>query len=267
MDKGSSFFDSKFDLIFSIGSTCAAAMHLDKLRLRMCALPFDWTGLASFDQRFDSLVTRFAGFMEKENLDFVGGKLGDEKCDGYVDRVQGYCFAHDFPLHGNLDEDHPAVKEKYDRRCSRLLKFLDGGVDACMVWWSKDEIVSDEDCIRGVEKIRSAFPRSRVKLLVMENVGDGIGGGKGRWTETEVSPDCMRVRAAIWPKGSAVLGDEELNAEILRRLKCGPALAKARRKAIFIRRLSYWLSSLQFSKDARRAAREKWTKRLRRVFD
>lgn len=266
MDKGSDFFDSKFDLIFSIGDTCAAAMYLDKLRLRTCSLPFDWNGLTKFIQRFDSLVTRFSGFLDKDNLDFVGGRFGDEKCDGYVDRVQGYCFAHDFPAHGNLDKDLPAVKEKYDRRCSRLLKLLDGGVDACMVWWSKDKIVPDEDCICGLEKIRSAFPRSRVKVLVMENAVDGIGGGKGRWTETQVSPDCLRVRATIWPEGSALLGDEELNLEILRRLKCGPALAKARRKTIFIRRLSYWLSFWHPSKDARRTARENWTKRLRKVL-
>ena len=247
-------FKEKFDFVFSLGGNCASAMFLNETKLRMASSPFDWIVANTLKAHIDTLCTRFRDFLLRENVVWHGPGRGDRGNDVYRDNAQGYLFVHDFPKGMSLDESFPKVRAKYDRRIARLLKRLDEGSKACLVWWRADICVPDDECRDGIERVRAAFPNSDCRLLVFENDKSF---GRGEWTEEELSPNCIKIRGLIDPDGSDVLGDKELNVRLYRRIGVGGRLAAERRRFALARALarvlSFWFPSRAMRKRVREA--------------
>jgi hypothetical protein len=107
----------------SLGKTCQPAWFLRKNKLRVQSYPLDWT-LTLTDPLCTLLETDFEDFFEKPNLQVEGhneeGKLL------VVDTKYGFNFVHDFTEKHLFDEEYPPLKEKFNRRVSRLLEVLNG---------------------------------------------------------------------------------------------------------------------------------------------
>ncbi len=61
-------FQTKFDIVLSLGEDCGCTMYLRLAKLRKNSFPFDWLTNATFEQRIHLLETHFKGFLEKENM-------------------------------------------------------------------------------------------------------------------------------------------------------------------------------------------------------
>lgn len=252
-------FDASFDLVFSIGGNCACAMFLKETRRRIQSSPFDWIANASFTQRFDTLCGRFEDFLHKDNLVWFSHGVGDATNEIYADRVTGYRFVHDFPKDMSFDEAFPGVRAKYDRRISRLLSQLDGGVSACLVWWSDVMHPTDAECAACAERVRKAFPKSDCRVLVFENDPEA---GPSRLDVRHLSPYCTKVVGATAPAGSGFFGDHDLNVRVFRGLRLGRKLAANYRVYAFKRLIIHLLTFWHFNREDRKQARARWRDRL-----
>lgn len=113
----------EYDLILSLGGSCAVANQLKVRGLRPFSLPFDWVFCVSPDalaRLADCFRDDFKRWLLPENLVEV------DACDRnahaakfqYRDTFTGYRFLHDFmkPKEISIDE----VRSKYRRRIDRL---------------------------------------------------------------------------------------------------------------------------------------------------
>jgi hypothetical protein len=92
-----------------LGIDCDVANFLNKYGLRKASLPFDWN--VSYSGVSKSIENKFANF-----TDFAGqDRINDE----------GVYFHHDFLEDSMTQTD----KDKYSRRCERLLAILETGND------------------------------------------------------------------------------------------------------------------------------------------
>lgn len=116
-----------YDLILSLGGSCAVANQLKVRGLRLFSLPFDWVFCVSPDalaRLADCFRDDFARWMLPENLVEV------DACDRnahaakyqYRDTFTGYRFLHDFgePKEACAED----VRSKYLRRIERLYEKL-----------------------------------------------------------------------------------------------------------------------------------------------
>ncbi|WP_342565801.1 DUF1796 family putative cysteine peptidase [Paenibacillus sp. FSL R7-0345] len=128
----------EYDLIVSLGSSCAPAINMRRYGLRKFAMPLDWMISASLSDVNRLIGSRFDGFMELENLskleetDFFlndGDPLYDDparhslsKSYFIKDSRYNIVSAHDFPVIPQVDwrSCYPAYRQKLDRRITRF---------------------------------------------------------------------------------------------------------------------------------------------------
>jgi len=91
-------------IIIPIGTDCALARFLKKTEIRTTAFPFDWA--VSYNGVSECFKNNFINFTESVN-----------------NRINQYdmWFAHDFIDDSLLEHD----REKFNRRCQRLIKILE----------------------------------------------------------------------------------------------------------------------------------------------
>lgn len=111
---------NSYDLIFSLGGSCAVAKQMIFKWLRTESLPFDWV-FHMENSTLDYLCKGFSGgfkeFLLEENLrEVLPEEKGDSSHLQYKDILTGYYFIHDF----DSASDYGTVREKYDRRIKRL---------------------------------------------------------------------------------------------------------------------------------------------------
>jgi len=83
-------FGCRFDLVFSVGEDCSAAMHLRQAGLRDCSSPFDWICHASFLTPFDLLATGLPKLLLQKllpRLSNYGGQLQAHLLSGILDQA------------------------------------------------------------------------------------------------------------------------------------------------------------------------------------
>ena len=140
-------------ILIPIGRKCDIAHNLRNYNLRKQAFPFDWT-IVSISTALALIKNRFKGFLEEENLVFlkpIAGRALNKNNELVVNknineipvlRTPVVCkkfnmlFTHDFSEKGILDL--PIVKEKYDKRISRLLKIIDEKRDIVFLYDNRD---------------------------------------------------------------------------------------------------------------------------------
>lgn len=122
--------NKKYDLIFSLGGSCASAHNLRKRHLRFCSFPLDWCFFA--DESVLSNLNKcfqedFKNFFLQENLVELNE---DEKGDDggghiqYKDIYTGYRFIHVFDKPATDTKYYQKIKNIVDKRIKRLYKQL-----------------------------------------------------------------------------------------------------------------------------------------------
>lgn len=252
----------KFDLVFSIGEDCGCAMLLRDARIRDMSSPFDWLTNATYKMRMDLLANRFAGFLVREHLNpMVKPTVGyfDADNDYYADAATGFYFYHDFPAGMSLTESYPLVKDKYDRRISRLMERLECGGNVLLVWWSRSKRISDEELTSSLAKVQDAYPTAKFHLLVFEN---DLSMKPGKTVRHAITDRIARVVGGICPDLQETPGFRPATLKILKQVQT--SYPRQRNSERPIRRaIIHFCSLWHFSKADRRAARQWLTERFK----
>lgn len=164
-----------YDFIVSIGEDCACSSYLRRNKLQIFSYPLDWLTRASFDERIRLIVNGFEGFMEFEDLTFVKKTTdvsNDSNCDYYKNIKNNLYFYHDFPMNIPLEESFGKIKEKYNRRITRLYNEIHKAKRILLVWFSREKIIIEEKLKEAHEKLIQKFPNKETHFLIIENNAD-----------------------------------------------------------------------------------------------
>ena len=104
----------KFTNIISLGSFCSVAMELEKKGLRGASYPFDWLISDSFECVMHEIENGFCDFLDLQSLQ---REHRPDVCGNTKTRMH---FYHDFSAAGSIEEQLPALQEKYARRIRRF---------------------------------------------------------------------------------------------------------------------------------------------------
>ena len=165
-------FNTKFDLVVSIGEDCTCSGYLRRCRLQDFSYPFDWLTKASFASRIELLLNNFSDFLNKKDLYILekpkNGNV-DKKCDYWADKKYDFYFYHDFPANESFESAYKKIKEKYSRRITRLYKQISDSKNVLFVWWSRSKHQSIELVQDYYTKLSQRFPSNSVYLLIIES--------------------------------------------------------------------------------------------------
>lgn len=115
----------KYDLVFSVGGTCACSLALRAAGLQHLSMPWDSiefdlpNGGADLPLRLAIMESGFSDWMKEEDLDFMKDDTATGKAQ-YRNRRYNSVFPLDFPNGVPLNKSYPMVKDKYDRRVARF---------------------------------------------------------------------------------------------------------------------------------------------------
>lgn len=162
--------NQKYDLIFSLGGTCATSKQLRYRKLQFKSFPFDW--LFHVDERLflfvaDYFKTGFKDWFKKENLqELSADERGNSKHDQYKDIVSGFRFIHDFFKKYSFDVNYYKANRKYQRRIKRLLKYIKKSNTILMIADIDFEVVPSK-LSEFINTVQSVFPQKTFDLLVI----------------------------------------------------------------------------------------------------
>lgn len=162
---------NEYDLIFSLGGSCAVAKQLIFNNLRKCSLPFDW--LFHFDNdSIEYLIYAFEfGFgdwMKFENLvELAPSERGDSELYQYKDILTGFNTIHDFE---KPTTDHNAMIEvtsKYTRRINRMLDYLSRANSVLLILDARYTV--DQDLLVVLKMvIQKKYPALNIDLVLLQ---------------------------------------------------------------------------------------------------
>lgn len=251
-----------FDIIYSIGDSCAVALYLKQFCTRATSGPFDWIGNGTFKERTNTICNHFDGFLDYDSMaEITSGKYyisnGKHTHERFICQQSGYAFIHDFELNQPLEVSFPSVKEKYSRRINRMLQALK--TKKCLlVWFSMEHQTSDEEILEQSQKLNNLFGQC-IHLLVIEH-DEQIPIGDIQYKQLNGHIERYTLYAKEYDKQGNLKtkGNKELLNSIFSQYDLPNSAALRRKKAIkvFIVRLS---TSLLPIKSLRKKLRKKYT--------
>ncbi len=164
-------FDTRFDLVVSIGEDCACTSYLRRCMLQEFSYPFDWLTKAPFANRIELILNDFSDFLKKEDLyQLEKPKNGDvdKKCDYWADKKYDFYFYHDFRVGEPFDDEYTKVKEKYARRIKRFYEQILNSKNVLFVWWSRNKHQNLDTINDYYVKLSQKFPNNSIYLLLIE---------------------------------------------------------------------------------------------------
>lgn len=158
-----------------IGDNCSVAYNLQKLGLRIFALPFDWIRIGHLSSVSSLIENKFSGFLD----DLVEIDHSNKfKCFGddyeYADGLTKICvvqntkynikFYHDFnkEIVSEIDD----IKEKYARRIERLFDHLISKNKIIFAFDSSHKLACD-DINKFVNDISKLYPDLNFELRIL----------------------------------------------------------------------------------------------------
>ena len=106
-----------YDLVVPLGFACSCSQTLRQAGLQLASFPWDWVGTPPPIFRCRTICSDFKDWMNLEDLKWAGRNdtYGHEE----VRNVRsGIFFMHDFVQGTPLEDQYPAVMEKYTRRAA-----------------------------------------------------------------------------------------------------------------------------------------------------
>jgi hypothetical protein len=159
----------KYDCIFSIGAACFVANALKFLNLRALSGPFDWIFGSTFEKRFDIFLNKFENYFEKD--DFEYSRMDDNgKKDIYTNKLTGLSYNHDFDLNCDFETEYPAIRNKYDRRTSRVLDKIKNGNRTLIVYAEgRGSTTTPIEKIKELVNLANKIYGNKIDLLYLKN--------------------------------------------------------------------------------------------------
>lgn len=156
--------NTKFSCIFSLGDRCATAQILNRTNLRTYSSPFDWIIGGSLCLRIDLIISRFFGFLRRENL-IIRNEIDNHGKFRVDDLKYGFRFLHDFPS-PDIDLSYQIVFEKYQRRIQRIYdKSYQGNVLVCYIETCSDCIDSTQILINKIKYLKNALQAKHLTIF------------------------------------------------------------------------------------------------------
>lgn len=156
-----------YDVLFSLGAGCASSQALRMANLQFASYPFDWSGGSDIVTRARLIANGFDHWLDADQLELTDVILGKYNRRIYRHRITKITFAHDFPVDGYLEDELPAIREKYERRIRRLYADVERAKDVLVVY---NEIpyrpkAPDADILEAHRLIQGRFPGVNVDLV------------------------------------------------------------------------------------------------------
>lgn len=165
-------FDTKFDLVISLGEFCACSQYLRKYRLQDYSYPFDWLNRANFSTRIDLLVNNFKDFMEINNLHKMNDSttnLDDKEHDYYYEDKYNFNLLHDFRTGEDFCTEYENVKCKYFRRINRMYTLISQSNNILFVWYGSTNFPDKDTVLSGYNRLVQKFSGKSIYLLIIEH--------------------------------------------------------------------------------------------------
>ena len=163
--------DKKYNLIFSIGEACLCTQALRNSKLQIYSYPFDWLFGGDFISRCEILANKFERFIEKSDLEWAFS-VRSISCEAYHNKHNDLTFNHDFNKEVPFDKMYDIVKEKYNRRISRLFQNIEKANKILIVYTEapikNHPKIDDEVIIQGYDIIKKAINKD-IDLLYIHN--------------------------------------------------------------------------------------------------
>ena len=164
-----SHMSKTYDLIVPLGFACSCSQILRRAGLQLASFPWDWVGTPPPSERCRLICTGFKDWMNLEDLQWAGKNdtFGHEE----VRNVRtGLIIMHDFAQGVSIEEQYPAIAEKYTRRIARLDKLLKESKKILLV--HIDTPVSPrplpvEDCQKAIETMAAKYPNAEFNFLLL----------------------------------------------------------------------------------------------------
>ena len=161
----------KYDLVISIGESCACSMSLRGARLQFASFPLDWVKGGKIVERARLIEADFSYFFNREDLEFVddfdlkkGSKL-------YLNKLTNIYFPHEFYNDRPIEKFYDEVLEKYKRRTRRLNERVAQSKRVLFVYLSlpESEVLSDIELIETRNIIQQKYKDAKIDLLYIKN--------------------------------------------------------------------------------------------------
>lgn len=166
----------EYDLVFSMGSTCAVSQSLRALGLQNASFPLDWTASPGVRETAATIAGGFAHWFDRDDLrlwdvTFTGGYIA--RC--YRNIRTGFGFSHDFSNAEPFARHYEAVREKYERRIARFLGDLSAARRILAVYLElpRNPRVSDAALAQALATLRGRCPAAAIDLLYFYVKPDG----------------------------------------------------------------------------------------------
>lgn len=159
----------EYDLIFSLGGSCAAACQIDRRKMRFASLPLDYTFVKKEPRILENLArcfdNNFVDFLLKENLyELEGADRGDDHNGKmqYGDSLVKYRWVNHFPRPITEEGAYEEVKEVIDRRIERWLQFLSESKKVLAIFTNATEIPL-ETFETLTKSLKKRFPKLEIE--------------------------------------------------------------------------------------------------------
>lgn len=115
-----------YEFYCSLGLDCGMAGMLNETGVRKIAFPFDWLDGSDIKTRASLIENRFKDFFnfnDFEEIILENDSQKDKK--RFHNKRTGLNFHHDWLITQTFTQGFESVKDKYNRRCNRLLDLID----------------------------------------------------------------------------------------------------------------------------------------------
>lgn len=158
---------NKYDIIYSLGSSCATAQYMQKHFLRITSGPFDWLINVDFKTKIEMILNNFDRFLNLEDLALKDDKI-NKKTAHYINKYNNLIFLHDFPANIPLEESFPLIKQKYERRINRFYNLISKKQKVLLIWYSCDYKTEDSIVEDLCEQVCKKFNK-KIDFLIIEH--------------------------------------------------------------------------------------------------
>jgi hypothetical protein len=170
---------TKYDFVFSMGEACFVATVLTNIHIRKASGPFDWMSMSTFKKRFEIFINKFDKYFEEQDLEYIGIDKNNNR-SVFLTKYTDISYNHDFTRKELFHEEYKVVREKYERRISRLFNYINKGKKILVVYVERrnSETTDKNTIIKLLNKANEVYDNKIDLLYVKSNKQIKIGDSK-----------------------------------------------------------------------------------------
>lgn len=172
-DNSKSLSSAKYDFVFPIGAACSCTSALRYAKLQFRSLPFDWLWGSTLVKRSRLFESGFADWLTEAAMECVGEQLIESIPKlVYKNNLTEIVFNRDFPLGQEFQQSYPVIKEKYNRRISRLLECIKSSQRVLAVYIDTPDTLPTlplDELVTARNTMAAAYPGTEIHILYLHN--------------------------------------------------------------------------------------------------